>query len=190
MPCNAVRVNPTQSSAGAGMHRVHFNGMRYKIRVKPGPEGLASFQRQLHRITGLPQLDCMQITFQCRAPGTSQELSFSGISAFDAAIHCAAISAAERQHKQPDTPQANRETRRDCPTSNRDNASPSSASTDRADQMDSPMAMQGAVLGSMPSDESSASHVDAGASVQPRASMSKRMPRLRAFQEFFKALFA
>jgi len=75
---------------------VHYNGICYRLRVKPGPEGFASFQRQLQRITGLSVLDCMQITFQCRAPETAEELSFKGISAFDAAIHCAAISAAER----------------------------------------------------------------------------------------------
>ena len=39
----------------------------------------------------------MQITFQCRAPETCEELTLKGISAFDAAIHCASISAAERQ---------------------------------------------------------------------------------------------
>jgi len=44
----------------------------------------------------MPLLECMQITFQCKAPDTAQELSFKGINAFDAAIHCAAISAAER----------------------------------------------------------------------------------------------
>ena len=66
------------------MLQVHYNGICYRLRVKPGPEGFASFNRQLQRITGLPVLDCMQITFQCRAPETSQELSFKGITAFDA----------------------------------------------------------------------------------------------------------
>lgn len=81
---------------------VHYNGICYRLRVQPGPEGFASFQRQLQKITGLHAevLDCMQITFQCRAPDTSQELSFKGISAFDAAIHCASISAAERMASQ------------------------------------------------------------------------------------------
>lgn len=60
-------------------------------------QGLASFQKQLQCITGMSELDCMQITFQCRAPETCEELNFKGISAFDAAIHCASISAAERQ---------------------------------------------------------------------------------------------
>ena len=64
--------------------QVHYNGICYRLRVKPGPEGFASFNRQLQRITGLPVLDCMQITFQCRAPESSQELSFKGITAFDA----------------------------------------------------------------------------------------------------------
>lgn len=75
---------------------VHYNGVCYRLRVKPGPDGFDSFQRQLQRITGLSVLDCMQITFQCRSPDTAQELNFKGITAFDAAIHCASISAAER----------------------------------------------------------------------------------------------
>ena len=66
------------------LSQVHYNGICYRLRVKPGPEGFASFNRQLQRITGLPVLDCMQITFQCRAPESSQELSFKGITAFDA----------------------------------------------------------------------------------------------------------
>jgi len=45
-------------------------------------------------------LECMQITFQCKSPDSAQELSFKGISAFDAAIHCAAVSAAERMTHQ------------------------------------------------------------------------------------------
>ena len=68
----------------ASRSQVHYNGICYRLRVKPGPEGFASFNRQLQRITGLPVLDCMQITFQCRAPESSQELSFKGITAFDA----------------------------------------------------------------------------------------------------------
>lgn len=75
---------------------VQYNGATYRLRVKPGPKGLATFQKQLQAITGLSALDCMQITFQCRAPDNSQELNFRGISAFDAAMHCASISAAER----------------------------------------------------------------------------------------------
>ena len=66
------------------MIQVHYNGVCYRLRVKPGPEGFASFNRQLQRITGLQALDCMQITFQCRAPESSQELNFKGITAFDA----------------------------------------------------------------------------------------------------------
>ncbi|KAJ9510975.1 hypothetical protein QJQ45_027800 [Haematococcus lacustris] len=45
---------------------------------------------------GMPMLECMQVTFQCKSPDNAQELSLKGISAFDAAIHCASVSAAER----------------------------------------------------------------------------------------------
>lgn len=75
---------------------VHYNGVCYRLRVKPGPEGYDLFRKQLQRITGMPLLECMQITFQCKSPDTAQELCFKGISAFDAAMHCASISAAER----------------------------------------------------------------------------------------------
>ncbi|KAL6763226.1 hypothetical protein V8C86DRAFT_2496893 [Haematococcus lacustris] len=75
---------------------VHYNGVCYRLRVRPGADGFEHFRRQLHKITGMPMLECMQVTFQCKSPDNAQELSLKGISAFDAAIHCASVSAAER----------------------------------------------------------------------------------------------
>ena len=63
--------------------QVHYNGISYRLKVKPGPEGFASFNKELQRITGLPVLDCMQITFQCQAPESSEDLSFKGMTAFN-----------------------------------------------------------------------------------------------------------
>lgn len=57
---------PTQAHLALHQHQVHYNGVCYKLRVKPGPEGFASFQQQLHRITGLPELQCMQVSAHAR----------------------------------------------------------------------------------------------------------------------------
>ncbi|KAJ9508584.1 hypothetical protein QJQ45_012117 [Haematococcus lacustris] len=52
-----------------------------------------------------PLLTLCQVTFQCKSPDNAQELSLKGISAFDAAIHCASVSAAERAaHSQRNGP--------------------------------------------------------------------------------------
>mmetsp|Transcript_34660 Transcript_34660/g.87720 ORF Transcript_34660/g.87720 Transcript_34660/m.87720 type:complete len:397 (-) Transcript_34660:2151-3341(-) len=97
-------LTPANLTPSVPVVSVHYNGVCYRLRVKPGAEGFEQFRRQLHKITGMPMLECMQITFQCKAPDTAQELSFKGISAFDAAIHCAAVSAAERlSHAHPST---------------------------------------------------------------------------------------
>ena len=46
-----------------------------RIRVRPGPDVFSQFQKQLHHITGMPLLDAMQITFQCKAPDTGNPSS-------------------------------------------------------------------------------------------------------------------
>ena len=47
--------------------------------MQPGPEGFAQFQRQLQRITGMPMLEAMQITFQCKAPESGAALGSWGV---------------------------------------------------------------------------------------------------------------
>mmetsp|Transcript_65251 Transcript_65251/g.143019 ORF Transcript_65251/g.143019 Transcript_65251/m.143019 type:complete len:289 (-) Transcript_65251:435-1301(-) len=173
---------------------VHYNGVCHKIRVKPGPDGFESFQRQLHHITGLPELDCMQITFQCRAPGSAQELNFAGISAFDAAIHCASISAAERQQRP-----GRGSLSRDRGASHRVTGRRSDEST--SSHGSSTISYNGSLASSLDAPEPLSPHPElAGGSDRaasgPRALLDeslpavfKRMPRLRAFAEFVKSLF-
>jgi hypothetical protein len=64
--------------------------------VKPGEEGRQRFQKQLMHITGSKSMEHMQAMFQCRAPGTQDELEFKSMEAFDAVMHYASISAAAR----------------------------------------------------------------------------------------------
>ena len=45
--------------------------------MRPGADGFSQFQKQLQRITGMPMLDAMQITFQCKAPDTGEGRSIS-----------------------------------------------------------------------------------------------------------------
>ena len=76
---------------------VHFNDIVYKIKVTPGDR--QGFIKKLSIITHLSEseLENVGIQFECKAPTETQEtLEFKGMSAFDAAIHCASITAAKR----------------------------------------------------------------------------------------------
>ncbi|KAI8474321.1 MAG: hypothetical protein J3K34DRAFT_366279 [Monoraphidium minutum] len=72
--------------------RVSFNGKTYKVRVQPGPEGAAEFERQIRGLLQLPDTVEFDVIFHCRAPGTGDKLQLQGLNAFDAAVHCASLS--------------------------------------------------------------------------------------------------
>lgn len=118
-----------------------------------------------------------QITFQCRAPGTAQELSFAGISAFDAAIHCAAISAAERQQRMP------KASVRGPGDASSTCASTEGGSQSSRSQEQSPLlpASPMSTVPGTPAAPASLAPTDVDASLTPWATcLCNRMPRLRA----------
>lgn len=45
---------------------VHYSGVCYRLRVKPGQEGFEAFRRQLHKITGV--LRAVTVAFASSAP--------------------------------------------------------------------------------------------------------------------------
>ncbi|KAJ9527668.1 hypothetical protein QJQ45_025944 [Haematococcus lacustris] len=100
------------SKARQPEHGRSAGGRCHRLQVWPGAEGIQQFCSLLCEITAfhthvaiIPAAPPRQVTFQCKAPGTGQPLSLRGISAFNAAIHCAAVAAAERVARQvPGTP--------------------------------------------------------------------------------------
>lgn len=67
--------------------------------MKQGPDGLKEFTSRIRELFRLPEDVDISLTFGCKEPMSGQHLKLEGIGAFDAAVHCASVAAAERQHK-------------------------------------------------------------------------------------------
>ncbi len=67
--------------------------------MKQGPDGLQDFTHRVRELFRLPEDVDISLTFGCKEPLSGQHLKLEGIGAFDAAVHCASVAAAERQHK-------------------------------------------------------------------------------------------
>ncbi|PNH05678.1 hypothetical protein TSOC_008028 [Tetrabaena socialis] len=78
---------------------VYFEGQIHRIPVKQGPDGLTEFTLRIRELFRLPEDVDISLTFGCKEPLSGQHLKLEGIGAFDAAVHCASVAAAERQHK-------------------------------------------------------------------------------------------
>eukprot|EP00798_Chlamydomonas_sp_ICE-L_P000002 gene2-12806_t len=86
-----------------------FEGKVYKMRVRPGPECLADFQRKVRSILGFNINDGFEVSFEANLNG--ETIRLSGMNSYAAATHCAAITAAERRknataHKSSSSPQS------------------------------------------------------------------------------------
>ncbi|GIL57387.1 hypothetical protein Vafri_12637 [Volvox africanus] len=79
---------------------VRYNGpegtREFKLRVRPGPEGLATFKTHLKEILGFDVGPEFDVTFECQMPSTGSMLTLSGLHAYGAATHCAALLAATK----------------------------------------------------------------------------------------------
>lgn len=77
---------------------VNFDGRTYSFEVKPGPDGYTSFTESIRRAFSLPEDSELNITFTCDEPSTDSGslLTLQGSGAYDAAVHCASVSAARR----------------------------------------------------------------------------------------------
>jgi hypothetical protein len=72
-------------------------GVTHQVAVAPGAAGKASFEREIRRIFGLAAADAVSLTFGCRIPETSAaDVTLEGWDSYDAAVHCASISAGQR----------------------------------------------------------------------------------------------
>lgn len=78
---------------------IKFEGKTYKLKVKPGPDGLREFQEQVRQLLGFDITDDFDVTFECQVPRTGEKMKLNGLSSYGAATHCAAITAAQRDAK-------------------------------------------------------------------------------------------
>ncbi|PNW86026.1 hypothetical protein CHLRE_03g206481v5 [Chlamydomonas reinhardtii] len=94
---------PCGSQAPAVMN-VNFGGRTYSFEVQPGPEGYRRFTSAIRAAFALPDDSELNITFTCDEPNTAEPVSsaagslltLQGAGAYDAAVHCASVSAARR----------------------------------------------------------------------------------------------
>eukprot|EP00873_Tetraselmis_striata_P008571 jgi/Tetstr1/428835/TSEL_018822.t1 len=77
---------------------VTFNGLTYGFPVKPGKDGYAAFTRAIQAKFSLPSDAKLNITFTCDEPvHDCNQITLRGEASYDAAVHCATLSAARRQ---------------------------------------------------------------------------------------------
>lgn len=89
-------ITPPDVRPAVPVMSIHFHNTTYWLEVRPGPEGLSKFQSEVRRLLGLSDNQDFDITFECKVPGTGSKMELRGLSAFDAAVYCASITAAER----------------------------------------------------------------------------------------------
>lgn len=80
-----------------------------RIQVKPGDAGLQEFTERIRQLFRLEDDIDISLTFGCKEPMSGQHLKLEGVGAFDAAVHCASVAAAERAVRtkpsiQPESP--------------------------------------------------------------------------------------
>ncbi|KAI8462819.1 MAG: hypothetical protein J3K34DRAFT_389394 [Monoraphidium minutum] len=83
------------TSAPAVMN-VNFDNKTYSFTVAPGSDGYRQFTAAIRKAFHLPDDSELNITFTCDEPSSGSLLTLSGPGAYDAAVHCAAVSAARR----------------------------------------------------------------------------------------------
>lgn len=95
-----------QAMAPAVMN-VNFDGKTYSFEVEPGPEGYSKFTESIRKAFNLPEDSELNITFTCDEPTVPELgalLTLQGPGAYDAAVHCASLSAARRHSHQSHLP--------------------------------------------------------------------------------------
>lgn len=83
----------------AHSHLSHHNPSARRIPVRQGGDGLNDFTLRIRQLFNLPEDVDISLTFGCKEPMSGQHLKLEGTGAFDAAVHCASVAAADRIHK-------------------------------------------------------------------------------------------
>eukprot|EP00887_Chlorella_sp_A99_P007795 scaffold20.g7795.t1 len=91
-------LTPQCGAQAPAVMNVNFDGRTYSFEVKPGPEGYRQFTEAIRRAFNLPDDSELNITFTCDEPSADAGtlLTLQGAGAYDAAVHCASVSAARR----------------------------------------------------------------------------------------------
>ncbi|GIL58654.1 hypothetical protein Vafri_13657 [Volvox africanus] len=74
---------------------VSLGGKAVKMRVKPGPEGMAQFRQQVRELFNIPPDVEFECSFKCKAP-SGDTIQLDGLASYEAATHCASLMAAQR----------------------------------------------------------------------------------------------
>lgn len=90
-------LTPTQGATAPAVMNVNFDNKTYSFHVAPGADGYRQFTEAIRRAFHLPDDSELNITFTCDEPSTAGNLlTLTGPGAYDAAVHCASVSAARR----------------------------------------------------------------------------------------------
>ncbi|KAK9811096.1 hypothetical protein WJX73_002158 [Symbiochloris irregularis] len=91
------RMTPSTGATAPAVMNVSFGSVAYSFEVQPGPSGYQEFSERVRAAFGLPDDSDLNITFTCDEPcEPANQLTLQGRGAFDAAVHCASVSAARR----------------------------------------------------------------------------------------------
>ena len=72
------------------------NGKRYLVDVEPGEAGRDRFIAEVRRLLKLSPEQKFDVKFECSLPSSAARIDLDGLTAYDAAVFCAALKAAER----------------------------------------------------------------------------------------------
>ena len=75
---------------------VTFNGVVHHVVVRGGPGGYAAFLTDVRAIFGIGDDADVHLAFDCADPVTGALVKLNGAGAYQAAVHCASVSAAKR----------------------------------------------------------------------------------------------
>ncbi|KAK9804179.1 hypothetical protein WJX73_009336 [Symbiochloris irregularis] len=120
LPDWKATLTPKCGADAPAVMNVNFDGRTYSFEVKPGADGYRNFTEAIRKAFLLPEDSELNITFTCDEPGPCIEpstpptvdrttikppapvthvgplLTLQGAGAYDAAVHCASVSAARR----------------------------------------------------------------------------------------------
>lgn len=75
---------------------INFNGITHIVNVEPGEAGREKFIAEVRRRLNLRPDQLFDVMFECRLPSSDERLDLNGFTAYDAAVYCATLRAAER----------------------------------------------------------------------------------------------
>eukprot|EP00775_Hariotina_reticulata_P001561 gene1561-1901_t len=99
-------LTPSPGATAPAVMNVNFDNKTYSFQVAPGVDGYRQFTEAIRKAFHLPDDSELNITFTCDEPSSGNLLTLSGPGAYDAAVHCAAVSAARRSMSSDEEPVA------------------------------------------------------------------------------------